>query len=163
MGKNLDKLYSAISTEFDIGDSASFQSKMDSPDKRKAFYDKVKGAGYDLGEYDQYESRLSADVAPEPVAPPPVGSANDPNNHSARIKELMDYASSFDTSGTPEAISRVKAEANREIEKLHSKYGTGSVPQWVRSQLSGGATKRQSKFGAATDMLNSVFDPMERS
>jgi hypothetical protein len=101
--------------------------------------------------------------APGPVAPPPVGSANDPNNHSARIKELMDYASSFDASGTPEAISRVKAEANREIEKLHAKYGTGSVPQWVRSQLSGGATKRQSKFGAATDMLNSVFDPMERS
>jgi hypothetical protein len=56
--KDLQKLHSAVSTKFDIGDYDAFKSKMQTPEQRKSFYDKVSERGFDLGDYDSYESRL---------------------------------------------------------------------------------------------------------
>lgn len=54
----LEKLYKAVSAQFDIGDFETFKSKMTTPDQRRSFYDKVGAQGFDLGDYNTYESRL---------------------------------------------------------------------------------------------------------
>lgn len=57
--KQLEQLYKAVSQRFDIGDYNSFKTRMATANDRKRFYDAVGGKGFDLGEYDMYESRLS--------------------------------------------------------------------------------------------------------
>src|SRR5690606_24914072 len=69
MGKqqnDLDKLYSAVSSQYDIGDLETFKSKMSTPEQRRSFYDKISAEGFDLGPYDVYEQRLgkSTEVSP---------------------------------------------------------------------------------------------------
>ncbi|MFD2922046.1 LPD38 domain-containing protein [Terrimonas rubra] len=56
--KELQKLYNALSAQFDIGDYGSFSSKMQSPEDRKRFYDAISNEGFDLGDYNSYENRL---------------------------------------------------------------------------------------------------------
>jgi len=56
--EELQKLYNAISSKFDIGSLSEFTNKMQTPDDRKRFYDVVNSKGFDLGEYDAYENRL---------------------------------------------------------------------------------------------------------
>jgi hypothetical protein len=58
MNEDLKKLYNAVSSKFDIGSYEEFSSKMDTPDRRKSFYDVVSNKGFDLGDYDKYEERL---------------------------------------------------------------------------------------------------------
>lgn len=61
MGKkqtDLDKLYSAVSAQFDIGDFDTFKSRMQTTEDRRKFYDAVSENGFDLGDYNQYEARL---------------------------------------------------------------------------------------------------------
>lgn len=70
MGKQqseLDKLYSGVSSQFDIGDIETFKSKMKTPEDRKRFYDAVSENGFDLGDYSEYESRLgkTQEVSPQ--------------------------------------------------------------------------------------------------
>lgn len=60
----LDKIYTAVSAKFDIGDAESFKQKMQTPADRKKFYEVVGQKGFDLGDYDQYETRLSASASP---------------------------------------------------------------------------------------------------
>lgn len=66
-----ENLYKAITgltndngtPRFNIGDFDTFYGKMQSPEDRKGFYDSMANAGFNLGDYDQYETRLSgADV-----------------------------------------------------------------------------------------------------
>lgn len=56
---DIDKLYDAVSAKFDVGDKATFSSKMQTPQDRKKFYDAAGGKGFDLGDYNDYEKRLS--------------------------------------------------------------------------------------------------------
>lgn len=68
MGKqknDLDKLYEAVSSKFDIGDYETFKNKMTTPEQRRSFYDNV-SERFDLGDYDSYESRLGkySEVSP---------------------------------------------------------------------------------------------------
>lgn len=58
MNDDLKKLYESISTKFDVGSFDDFSTKMETEDMRKSFYDTVSGKGIDLGDYEQYESRL---------------------------------------------------------------------------------------------------------
>ena len=58
MNDDLKKLYESISTKFDVGSFDDFSAKMETEDMRKSFYDTVSGKGIDLGDYEQYESRL---------------------------------------------------------------------------------------------------------
>src|SRR5690606_5055016 len=51
-----------VSAKFDIGTFDDFSAKMQTPEDRKRFYDAVSGRGFDLGDYDQYESRLGKNV-----------------------------------------------------------------------------------------------------
>ncbi len=56
--KELQALYNAMSNKFDVGDFNAFKSKMQTPDDRKKFYDVVSSKGLDLGDYNQYETRI---------------------------------------------------------------------------------------------------------
>lgn len=61
MGKtqsNLERLYGAVSAQFDIGTFEEFRAKMNTPEDRRRFYDAVDANGFDLGNYDEYERRL---------------------------------------------------------------------------------------------------------
>ena len=59
MNEDYKKLYEAVSASLDVGDYDYFMSKMNTPDDRKKFYDAVSNAGFDLGDYNEYESRLT--------------------------------------------------------------------------------------------------------
>lgn len=57
--QELEKLYNAVSSEFDIGDIGTFKNKMQNVEDRKRFYDVVNAQGFDIGDYNSYEERLS--------------------------------------------------------------------------------------------------------
>jgi len=57
--KELQRLYNAVNSKFDIGDYNTFRTRMQTPEDRKKFYDVVGSKGFDLGQYPFYEERLS--------------------------------------------------------------------------------------------------------
>ncbi len=57
--KELERLYKAMSQQFDIGDYNTFKTKMQTTDDRKRFYDAVSNEGFDVGDYNEYEGRLA--------------------------------------------------------------------------------------------------------
>ncbi|MGN6440200.1 MAG: hypothetical protein ACTHMM_26980 [Agriterribacter sp.] len=67
--KELERLYKAMSEKFDVGDYQTFQSRMQTTDDRKRFYDAVSTKGIDLGEYKTFESRLSGATAKQKASP----------------------------------------------------------------------------------------------
>ena len=69
MNDDLDKLYNAVSSRFDIGDLETFRTRMQQPEDRRRFYDAVYSRGFDLGDYDTYESRLSSTETITPKEP----------------------------------------------------------------------------------------------
>ncbi len=73
MADNLDKLYRAVSAKFDIGDAEAFKAKMQTPEDRKKFYDVVSGKGFDLGDYNSYESRLGTTTSVQKKSPIQTG------------------------------------------------------------------------------------------
>lgn len=52
------KLYSALSSKFDLGTFDEFNSKMDNPESRKKLYNSV-SSNFDLGSYDEFESKIA--------------------------------------------------------------------------------------------------------
>ncbi len=72
MDENYQKLYDAVSAQFDIGDFNVFKSKMTTPEERKSFFDKIGEAGLDLGDYETYENKLKKKEAI------PEGTISDP-------------------------------------------------------------------------------------
>lgn len=67
MADNLGSLYGAVSQKFDIGSEADFRAKMQTTEDRKKFYDAVSGKGFDLGDYNAYETRLGEVKKKEPT------------------------------------------------------------------------------------------------
>lgn len=65
---NLKKLHTEISKVYDIGNYDEFKSKMGTKDLRKKFFDAMSAENFDLGDYAQYESRLSEVVTNNVVA-----------------------------------------------------------------------------------------------
>lgn len=73
--KNLQSLWDKIGSWFDLKNFDEFKSKMDTPEKRKSFFEKnrewlKKTHNFELGEYNDFESRLSQASTPTP--PPSV-------------------------------------------------------------------------------------------
>lgn len=52
------KLYSTLSSKFDLGTFDEFNSKMDNPESRKKLYNSV-SSNFDLGSYDEFESKIA--------------------------------------------------------------------------------------------------------
>lgn len=93
MGKqqnDLDKLYSAVSSQYNIGDLETFKSKMSTPEQRKSFYDKISAEGFDLGPYEVYEQRLgkSTEVSPTGLGNTSQGSEQPGQNISQQGQPL---------------------------------------------------------------------------
>lgn len=55
------KLHTIVSTKFDIGTLEEFTNKMITKEQRKKFFDLVTSKNFDIGDYDEYERRLSSD------------------------------------------------------------------------------------------------------
>ena len=53
-----EKLYKALSNDFDLGSQEEFNSKMDNPESRKKLYSAV-SSKFDLGSFDEFESKVS--------------------------------------------------------------------------------------------------------
>jgi hypothetical protein len=64
----LQKLYNAVSAKFEVGAFEDFSAKMGDTDSRKRFYDVISSKGFDVGDYNDYETRLSGGtgIIPEP-------------------------------------------------------------------------------------------------
>lgn len=65
--KELEKLWQAMGSHFDVGDFSTFRQKMQTPQQRKSFYDAANTHGVDLGNFDEYEGRLSGNQKKNPV------------------------------------------------------------------------------------------------
>jgi hypothetical protein len=52
------KLYSALSSSFDLGSQEEFNAKMDNPESRKKLYSAV-SSKFDLGSFEEFESKVS--------------------------------------------------------------------------------------------------------
>ena len=60
MNGDLNSLHTAISNaNFDIGSFEEFSAKMQTTKARKKFFDIMAANNVDLGDYNQYESRLN--------------------------------------------------------------------------------------------------------
>lgn len=53
------KLYSALSSQFDLGSYEEFNAKMDNPESRKKLYGAVSNS-FDLGSYEEFESKVAS-------------------------------------------------------------------------------------------------------
>jgi hypothetical protein len=63
------KLYSALSSQFDLGSYEEFNAKMDNPESRKKLYGAVSNS-FDLGSYEEFESKVAS--TPQEQAEPQV-------------------------------------------------------------------------------------------
>jgi hypothetical protein len=74
MEDDFKSLYDAVSGKFDVGTYQQFVAKMQTPEQRQNFYSVVSERGFDLGDYNAYESRLkkkdgSDSQSPSDLAP----------------------------------------------------------------------------------------------
>jgi hypothetical protein len=102
MNEDLDKLYKAVSSKFDVGSFDDFQSKMQTPEDRKKFYGAVTGKGFDLGDYASYEARLSSkkkDSSDSSLDQPSMESVSKVGNQESSLQEpefeWYDYLNPF--------------------------------------------------------------------
>lgn len=77
MPDSRQKLYNALSSQFDLGSFDDFNSKMNNPDSRKKLYSAV-SSKFDLGSFDDFESKIGGTPkkkVPTQVSKPSVGSS----------------------------------------------------------------------------------------
>jgi len=77
MPDSRQKLYNALSSQFDLGSFDEFNSKMNNPDSRKKLYNSV-SSSFDLGSFDEFESKIAGapkKKVPTQVSKPSVGSS----------------------------------------------------------------------------------------
>lgn len=99
------KLYSALSSKFDLGTFDEFNSKMNNPESRKKLYNSV-SSNFDLGSYDEFESK---------VAPLKKKDGTKPNSTSTSVSQKQVSEQTNGSSGTPKfklAGEKEKPSAN---------------------------------------------------
>lgn len=93
MDEELQKLYNAVSSNFDIGTYDQFKGKMQTPEDRRKFYDVV-SSQFDIGDYESYEGRLgskkkestvSGSGSIAPISSMPSGASQE-NDYSSWLK-----------------------------------------------------------------------------
>lgn len=152
MADDLGKLYSAVSQNFDIGDSTEFRTKMATPEGRRRFFDKVSESGFDLGNYDDYEKRLAPSTPsapPEPAAAPRniwrEGILNrrksgDPSKRNADLEGLFEMAKAQRRPGT--------------------EYG---LEEWLRQEEADGKPLNRGILASAASELQNLTSGVRRS
>ena len=77
MPDSRQKLYNALSNQFDLGSFDEFNSKMNNPESRKKLYNYV-SSSFDLGSFDEFETKIAGTPkkkVPTQVSKPSVGSS----------------------------------------------------------------------------------------
>lgn len=90
MPDSRQKLYNALSSQFDLGSFDEFNSKMNNPDSRKKLYSAV-SSKFDLGSFDDFESKIggvSKKKVPTQVSKPSVGSSGTTETPQKRSSDL---------------------------------------------------------------------------
>lgn len=85
--EELEKLYQVVSGRFNIGTFEEFSSKMTDTGSRKRFYDLVSTRGFDLGDYNKYEQRLSKREVPKGVNAEQNGESNSASVNSPSLSD----------------------------------------------------------------------------
>jgi hypothetical protein len=101
MSENLKSLYNTISNNpdlsLDIGSFEEFNNKMLTPEDRKSFYDVMAANNVDLGDPNEYESRLKNVTPPEdaPVEKDDMASAGEEDSSDISKKGTIMSATSY--------------------------------------------------------------------
>ena len=122
---NLSSLYNGLIkkgySSDDIGDEATFRSKMADKGNRKALYDYVSSRGdFRIGDYESYESRLSGkpEQQEKPDIDVPAATTEQGNIRSMMSKSMQKFKDDFEKSGIVAQQDATKtpvpAEANIE-------------------------------------------------
>lgn len=110
----IKKLYDAVSQKFDVGTFDEFSGKMTDVESRKRFYDVVSEKGFDIGDYDTYEQRLSGGK-PKGVKAEVDGESV---STSASMNSLSD-SNQEEVNTEQEKIDRLK-RASEQINKINN-------------------------------------------
>lgn len=106
------KLYSALSSKFDLGTFDEFNSKMNNPESRKKLYNSV-SSNFDLGSYDEFESK---------IAPVKKKDGTKPNSTSTSVSQKQDSVQKSGSSGSQEfEYKPVYDERGREVKIKNEK------------------------------------------
>ena len=180
--EELLKLHEAVSKDFDIGDFESFKAKMNSSGARKRFYDKIGGEGLDLGNYDDYEARLSGGTPKKAKADGSVESeslsAGLENSSSDSNKKLVDKIDDGeitpevnpDPDGILDSLPDGGLEArHKAIRKLQETYNRMGIEDFnisdddvVTEAIRSLDTKRFKKMADTIDKLNKTDNPKKQ-
>jgi hypothetical protein len=117
---NLKKLHTEISKVYDIGNYDEFKSKMGTKELRKKFFDAMSAENFDLGDYTQYESRLSEVVTNNEVA---QGWLKDPTGNKTweyQSRECKWYARKIGTTTQYNISDNTKYSTS--VQKLDAAY-----------------------------------------
>lgn len=122
---DLDKLYKAVSAKLNIGTAEEFRSKMGTPEERARFFDAVAQRGFDLGDRDVYEQRLSGVTTPTKTSVP-VQEFSAPS---------LDYQSNLGLSTPSEGLGSSLTNAPTQEDLTdHAVYG-GAIQQGQARRL----------------------------
>lgn len=133
MGKtqsNLERLYGAVSAQFDIGTFEEFRAKMNTPEDRRRFYDAVDANGFDLGNYDEYERRLGG--VQEVSAQGSAGTSETSGQPSGSLAEplLGNQPAQAPVDPTPEQVGKAVTDFEaQQIANVGNRHTDRYVPE----------------------------------
>lgn len=110
------KLYSALSSKFDLGTFDEFNSKMDNPESRKKLYNSV-SSNFDLGSYDEFESKIGGVKKKDGTKPNSTSTSVSP-------KQVSEQTNGSSVSNVPDIIAKNNEKAR-------------SVPKGTKFKLAG--------------------------
>lgn len=114
--EDLTKLHGVVSSKFDIGSVDEFSAKMQTPEDRKKFYDLVSSKGFDLGDYNEYESRLSV-------------KKKEQSGFLSRVQDAVAYASPEPSAQQSQPSSKV---TEGDVSQFQESYGTGKLKNFEK-------------------------------
>lgn len=119
----LEKLYAAVSQNFDIGSLEDFKAKMSTQEDRRRFYDVV-SQRFDIGDYDSYERRLGG--AQEVSAQGSAGTSQISGQPSGSLAEPLQGNNIEPNEEIGQAVAQAEASV---LEKVGNQYGDMYIPE----------------------------------
>lgn len=117
MPDNIQVLYDAVSSKYDLGSLKDFRSKISDPRNRKALYDAI-GKDYDLGTFDDFNKRI-APSGPVPAAGPTMPST---------LPTFQEQIPMMQTNRFTEAVRQDKKKSGSYIGAIHDSFVSAIDP-----------------------------------
>jgi hypothetical protein len=115
MNEEYRKLHEAVSAKFNIGDYDTFVSKMQTEDDRKNFFEAVSAKGFSLGDYNDYEKRLSSGGTDEGFI---EGSGEQPKQPSEPLKKPIVDVDLFGVSKTDDYLAGARKKQEEYLKSV---------------------------------------------